>query len=45
MEHPENSAEFEGLMVNSGVGPVSVVNPYLKRGRYTRHRLTAGDYV
>ena len=45
MEHPENSAEFEALTVNSGVGPVSIVNPYLKRGRYSRHRLTAGDYL
>ena len=45
MEHPENSPEFEGLTVNSGVGPVSIVNPYLKRGRFARHQLTAGDYV
>ena len=45
MEHPENSAEFEGLIVNSGVGPVSIVNPYLKRGRFARRQLTAGDYV
>ena len=45
MEHPENSPEYEGLTVNSGVGPVSIVNPYLKRGRFARHQLTAGDYV
>ena len=45
MEHPENSPEFEGLTVNSGVGPVAIVNPYLKRGRFARHQLTAGDYV
>ena len=45
MEHPENSAEFGGLTVNSGVGPVSIVNPYLKRGRFARRQLTAGDYV
>ncbi len=45
MEHPENSEEFAGLTVNSGVGPVSIVNPYLKRGRFSRRKLTAGDYV
>ena len=45
MEHPENSAEFAGLTVNKGVAPVSIVNPYLKRGRFARHKLTAADYV
>ena len=45
MEHPENNPEFEGLVVNSGVGPVSIVNPYLKRGRFARRKLTASDYV
>ncbi len=45
MEHPENSEEYKGLTVNSGVGPVSIVNPYLKRGRFARRRLTADDYV
>ncbi len=45
MEYPENSEEFAGLTVNKGVGPVQNVNPYLKRGRFARRRLTAGDYV
>ncbi len=45
MEHPENSSEFAGLTVNKGIGPVSIVNPYLKKGRFARHRLTASDYV
>lgn len=45
MEHPENNPEYEGLVVNSGVGPVAIVNPYLKRGRFTRRQLTASDYV
>ena len=45
MEHPENNEEYKGLQVNSGVGPVSIVNPYLKRGRFARRRLTADDYV
>ena len=34
MEHPENSSEFAGLTVNKGIGPVSIVNPYLKKGRF-----------
>ncbi len=45
MEHPENSPEYTGLTVNNGVGPVSIVNPYLKRGRFTRRQLTVDDYV
>ena len=45
MEHPENSAEFAGLTVNSGVGPVSIINPYLKRGRFARRHMSADDYV
>ena len=45
MEHPENSHEYAGLTVHSGVGPVSNVNPYLRRGRFARRRLTADDYV
>lgn len=45
MEHPENSPEYQGLVVNSGVGPVSMVNPYLKRRQFARHKLTASDYV
>lgn len=45
MEHPENSPEYAGLTVNKGVGPVSIVNPYLKKGRFARRKLTASDYV
>lgn len=45
MEHPENSEEYAGLVVNKGIGPVSIVNPYLKKGRFARRRLTAADYV
>lgn len=45
MEHPENSSEYAGLVVNEGVGPVSSVNPYLQRGRFKRRQLTASDYV
>ena len=45
MEHPENNPEYAGLTVNCGVAPVSIINPYLKRGRFNRHRLTAADYV
>ena len=46
MEHPENSQEYKGLQVNSGVEqPVSIVNPYLKRGRFARRELSAADMV
>ena len=45
MDHPENSEEFRGLNVNSGVEQPAIVNPYLNRGRFARRRLTATDYV
>ena len=45
MEHPENSSEYAGLVVNKGVEQPSSINPYLKRGRFVRRNLTAGDYV
>ena len=45
MEHPENSAEYKGLTVNSGVAQPSIVNPYLRRGRYRHRQMSAGDYV
>ena len=31
--------------MNSGVAPVSNINPYLQRGRFARKHLTAADYV
>ena len=45
MEHPENSKEYKGLTVNSGVEQPSNINPYLKRGRYKHRRLSVNDYV
>ncbi len=45
MEHPENNPEYGGLTVNSGVGPVSIVNPNLRHGRFARHKLSVADYV
>ena len=45
MEHPENSAEYAGLQVNSGVQQPSIINPYLKRGRFRRHELTTAEMV
>ena len=45
MEHPENSAEFAGLVVNKGVEQPSSRNPYLRRGSFVRRKLTASDYV
>lgn len=45
MEHPENSEEYQGLVVNSGVESPGSRNPYLKRGFFQRHQLSANDYV
>ena len=45
MEHPENSSEYAGLVVNNGVEQPSNINPYLKRKRFARRQLTANDYV
>ena len=45
MEHPENSSEYAGLQVNSGVEQQSIVNPYLKRGRFRRRELSVSDMV
>ncbi len=46
MEHPENSAEYEGLMVNAGVDHQEIVNPYLNHMRKKRQKLfTVDEYV
>ena len=45
MEHPENSNEYKGLAVNAGVEQPSIVNPYLKRGRFKRHEMSVGEMV
>ena len=45
MEHPENSSEYAGLQVNSGVDQQPVVNPYLRRGHFRRRELTASELV
>ena len=45
MEHPENSAEYQGLQVNSGVEQPSIINPYLKRNRFRRRELSAAEMV
>ena len=45
MEHPENSSEYAGLQVNSGVEQPSIINPYLKRGRFHRHELSVAEMV
>lgn len=44
MEHPENSAEYKGLMVNEGVTNLPQVNPYATFRRQKRV-LKAEDYV
>ena len=43
MEHPENSEEYKGLAVNSGVVSPGSINPYLKRK--SRPTLSVQDYV
>ena len=45
MEHPENSSEYAGLQVNSGVEQPSIINPYLRRQRVRRRELTAAEMV
>lgn len=46
MEHPENSEEYKGLTVNSGVVQPTIVNPYLSRFRKKRAQLlSAGEYA
>jgi len=46
MEHPENSNEYKGLTVNSGVVQPDSVNPYFKANRPRRQPLlTPGEYV
>ena len=45
MEHPENSDEYKGLAVNSGVISPGSVNPYLKGRRISRPQLSVQDYV
>ena len=45
MEHPENSSEYAGLQVNSGVEQPAIINPYLNRNRFRRREMTAGEMV
>ena len=45
MEHPENSTEYAGLQVNSGVERPAIVNPYLQHRRVRRRELTVGEMV
>ena len=45
MEHPENSQEYAGLQVNSGVEQPSIINPYLQRNRFRRRELSAAEMV
>ncbi len=45
MEHPENNAEYKGLVVNAGVAQPSQINPYLKKGRFRRQELSVAEMV
>lgn len=42
-QHPENSGEYKGLQVNSGVNHAPIVNPYFKPRR--RRLLSTDEYV
>ena len=45
MIQPENSEEYKGLTVNSGVTQQATVNPYLNRMRFRRRQLSVADMV
>lgn len=45
MEHFENSEEFAGLNVNSGVEQQPTINPYLKKRGIARRKFTAKEYA
>ncbi len=45
MEHPENSEEYKGLTVNSGVRQPSIINPYLQRNRFRRREFSVDEMV
>ena len=45
MDHPENSSEYAGLQVNSGVEQPSIINPYLRRNRFRRREMTVAEMV
>ena len=46
MEHPENSEEYKGLMVNKGIEQPAAVNPYLQfRKKARRRQFSVGEYV
>lgn len=46
MEHPENSEEYKGLAVNSGVKEAPIMNPYLNiKKRPKAKELSVDEYV
>ncbi|MCF0202480.1 MAG: methylmalonyl Co-A mutase-associated GTPase MeaB [Bacteroidaceae bacterium] len=45
MEHPENSEEYKGLVVNSGVAQPDIINPYFRKIRKKRVELTVDEMV
>lgn len=45
IDHPENSADYKGLQVNSGVSSQPTVNPYRVAGRRRVPALSVNDYV
>jgi len=45
MQHPENSEEYKGLTVNSGVVQPSSINPYLQRNKFRRRDYSVSEMV
>lgn len=45
MEHPENSEEYKGLVVNDGVDHQEIINPYLNRKRFARKQYSVDEMV
>ena len=45
MQHPENSEEYKGLTVNSGVEQPAIINPYLLRKKFRRKEYTVAEMV
>ena len=45
MIHPENSKEYQGLTVNSGVEQPSIVNPYLRQIRKKKQKFLSSNRI
>lgn len=45
MDHPENSEEYKGIKVSSGVVQPDSVNPYFRKHRQRKPKLSASEFV